>query len=83
MLLKKDLKLLEDYNEDLLTQLFLIKNKQNNIEKENIKLQQRIDKAIEYIKKEYKFIDINTGEITYTKGGKDLLEILGGEENGM
>lgn len=41
---------------------------------------ERIDKAIEYIKNNYRFIDLNTGEKSYTKGGKDLLEILGDKE---
>ena len=82
----ESIKELENYNEDLLTELFLLQNEINKLKnkrkydlcfikhlKEDKKeLQQRIDKAIEYIKS--KEIDIVMAE---------LLEILGGGENGL
>lgn len=69
--------IIKDYEENITRYLFDENERLNAIIDE---YEEMIDKAIEYIKKEYKFLDINTGEISYTKGGKDLLEILGGEE---
>ena len=97
----ESIKELENYNEDLLTELFLLQNEINKLKnkrkydlcfikhlKEDKKeLQQRIDKAIEYIKdyiEDYaQPIQDNDVIEIYYKGVKELLEILGGGENGL
>lgn len=51
-----------------------------NLEREVERLHSIIKEVREYIEKEYRFIDMNTGEKTYTKGGEDILEILDKEK---
>ena len=51
------------------------------IEKENKELQEKIDKAIEYITTEQLYTNYQWGKSQYSKILKDLLNILNGENN--
>lgn len=62
----------EEYDINLDHYIEITQREYNNLKQENKDLQQRIDKAIEYIKKEVRFINMSEYY--------ELLEILGGKE---
>lgn len=74
--------MVKNNQEEVVKQLLLKDKKLKELEEENKKLKSKIEKAIEYIKKETYYNDIEgcCYELDYTKC-EELLEIVKGEEN--
>ena len=81
----KELKMIDDYIKQLEAYKYNMDRDYLRLEKENKKLKEVIDKAIEYLRSNYievlKYDDIPSETTTYEIVTVDLLQILKGGEN--
>ncbi len=77
----KSIKDLKQYNDKLKNQLECSKIRVWSLERKNNELQQRIEKAVEYIKENAWYMNKDDEEILDRVGIEGLLDILNGDNN--